>query len=534
MKRRIINVFCILTVLVIFVFSFISCGGDSKTAVSISVNFDETVQIYENTSLDELKNSLTVEVFYSDETSEEINDYTLSGVLIKGESTVIVKYGNFKKSFTVNVLEGNAHTHSLVDYEAKSATCTAVGWEAYVECSDCGYSTYTEIKALGHNYVNGICSRCEIPVESVGLKFEAKNDYKKTCHVTVIGTCTDTYIVIPAKAPNGYDVVGIWESAFRDCRNITNVYLHENIEYIGSQAFMGCTSLKDLTISEGVKRISGSAFRECSSLTSLTVPDSVEFIDEWAFSDCTGLKTVTIGDGVALIDDFAFMGCRGLESLSIGNGVKEIGMHAFSMCSRLYELTIPDNVNTINEHAFEYCISLTSLKIGRAGRRIHENAFSECHKLVEVIDMSGFEKDFWGVYPLEKHTGETKIVNQNGYLFITYANVNYLLGYVGADTELSLPENYNGEKYEIYKYAFYNRNDITSVRISDGVVKIGERAFSYCTNLVSVVFENTTGWFISKDLSATSDIYVNVTDAEQNAEYLVSIYDSYYWKRSEN
>ena len=43
--------------------------------------------------------------------------------------------------------------HDEIAHAAKEATCTEIGWEAYVTCSRCDYTTYVEIPALGHNEV---------------------------------------------------------------------------------------------------------------------------------------------------------------------------------------------------------------------------------------------------------------------------------------------------------------------------------------------------------------------------------------------
>ena len=42
--------------------------------------------------------------------------------------------------------------HNEITFEAKAPTCTEKGWDAYVKCSRCDYSTYEEIAALGHKY----------------------------------------------------------------------------------------------------------------------------------------------------------------------------------------------------------------------------------------------------------------------------------------------------------------------------------------------------------------------------------------------
>ncbi len=43
--------------------------------------------------------------------------------------------------------------HDLVHHDAKDATCTEIGWDAYDTCTRCDYTTYKEIAAIGHNYV---------------------------------------------------------------------------------------------------------------------------------------------------------------------------------------------------------------------------------------------------------------------------------------------------------------------------------------------------------------------------------------------
>ncbi|MCQ2071209.1 MAG: leucine-rich repeat domain-containing protein, partial [archaeon] len=44
--------------------------------------------------------------------------------------------------------------HDLVNHAAKAATCTEHGWDAYVTCDRCDYTTYNEVAALGHNIVH--------------------------------------------------------------------------------------------------------------------------------------------------------------------------------------------------------------------------------------------------------------------------------------------------------------------------------------------------------------------------------------------
>ena len=50
--------------------------------------------------------------------------------------------------------------HNTVTDNAVPATCTVPGLTAGEHCTRCNYATYEIIMALGHNYVDGTCSRC--------------------------------------------------------------------------------------------------------------------------------------------------------------------------------------------------------------------------------------------------------------------------------------------------------------------------------------------------------------------------------------
>ena len=79
--------------------------------------------------------------------------------------------------------------HDTVQHEAKAATCTEVGWEAYDTCSRCDYTTYKEAPATGHTEV--IDSAVEATCTKTGLT-EGK-------HCSVCDTIFVEQKVIPAK-----------------------------------------------------------------------------------------------------------------------------------------------------------------------------------------------------------------------------------------------------------------------------------------------------------------------------------------------
>lgn len=53
-------------------------------------------------------------------------------------------------------------SHTLAHHDAKSPTCIDTGWEAYDECTVCGYSTFEEVPVIDHSWgENGHCTVCD-------------------------------------------------------------------------------------------------------------------------------------------------------------------------------------------------------------------------------------------------------------------------------------------------------------------------------------------------------------------------------------
>lgn len=72
---------------------------------SITAAFTQgSLEVYEDTPLDDLKPNIIVKAIYEDDSEVAVSDYTLSGTLSIGTSTVKVTYNGFKASFDVDVI----------------------------------------------------------------------------------------------------------------------------------------------------------------------------------------------------------------------------------------------------------------------------------------------------------------------------------------------------------------------------------------------------------------------------------------------
>ena len=147
---------------------------------------------------------------------------------------------------------------------------------------------------------------------------------------------------------NGIDVSELEDNEL-DGLFSSNIYMINpdisdwNIKSIPYSFFDGNEKIEEFTIPNSVTSIGDDAFRNCRSLKSVIIHNNVKSIEGGAFYHCGSLKYVTIPDSVTIIGSFTFSGCRELTSVTIGNSVTSIGNWAFYECSNLKYVTISNN-----------------------------------------------------------------------------------------------------------------------------------------------------------------------------------------------
>ena len=134
------------------------------------------------------------------------------------------------------------------------------------------------------------------------------------------------------------------------------------ITKFGSTSLSCWRTLKKVKIPNNITII-GEAFRECEQLENVDLPDNLTTIGFGAFGECKSLASISIPDSVKTIDTFAFGHCEKLSNINIPNGVTSIGNMAFSSCP-LLSIDIPDSVVTMGENVFDSWTSSQVINIG--------------------------------------------------------------------------------------------------------------------------------------------------------------------------
>lgn len=110
------------------------------TLSSITAVYTQSGTVYDTDSLDSLKSDLVVTAVYSDSTTQTVasTDYTLSGTLTKGTSTITVSYGGKTTTFTVvvsqelYVTDGLIHWWDAIDNTSNGHDSSATTWKDLV------------------------------------------------------------------------------------------------------------------------------------------------------------------------------------------------------------------------------------------------------------------------------------------------------------------------------------------------------------------------------------------------------------------
>lgn len=175
------------------------------------------------------------------------------------------------------------------------------------------------------------------------------------------------------------------------------------------------------------------------------------------------ITSVIIENGVTSIGSHAFYSCKNLTNVSIPHSVTSIGWAAFQFCSSLTGITIPGSVTSIGNEAFYGC-GLINVTLSEGVTSIGNEAFGSCN-LVSVALPSSVSRLGSIVFGHCVSLTNIYVSNKNPY----FSSLDGVLFDKAGDVLLQFPAGREG-----------------GYIVPDGVITIGQQAFSRCQALTSV------------------------------------------------
>jgi len=223
-----------------------------------------------------------------------------------------------------------------------------------------------------------------------------------------------------------------------------DITLPSTVTYSGKEykvTAVGSNVLKKLAGTEGI------------DLT-VTIPEGYTTIKGEAFKNCYGLKSITIPGSVTDINYNAFDGCKNLASVNFADSTQSkltFGIKTFLGCTALNHLELPARVTSVDAGSFQGCTSLTDLTVADG-----------CAAYV-AQDGTLFKKN-----------------DDNSYTLHTYAPSSTATSYTVPESVNSLPVT------SIFRMAFQNNANLTSVTVPASVTSFKSYAFDSCAKLIKI------------------------------------------------
>ena len=324
----------------------------------------------------------------------------------------------------------------------------------------------------------------------------------------------------------GIGVTSIGSYAFNGCSNLTTIKFGKstdepcNVDTIMDNVFTSCTKVNKVYCYGGIEKwlaikfcnnANGTPYGASTQTTKYfyldgssktTVDISGTQVKPYAFYK-SPVSTVNIGASVQTIGTYAFYGSK-LTNLNFTNDseLTRIGAYAFASCTSLKTPTLPTSLTRIDGNAFNGCTSTNfkSITIPVNVTVCGDGVFTGCSNLNSVVWNATNCVTYDGTNPFKFNYGPFYNITVKG----------QITSFTFGDAVEVIP-----------MFCCYNMPNITLLTVPESVESIGEKAFSGCTGLTTIVAKpvDPSSCGTNAFESVNKDIPVVLTSPTSVADY---------------
>ena len=277
--------------------------------------------------------------------------------------------------------------------------------------------------------------------------------------------------------------------------NISRVILSASCVGIGESAFSGCDDITEIVLPATLSKIGFGAFSKCASTLYIYYSgDIAGWCGIGGLANLTGRELSSYSSPVNRL----FIGGKEITELSVPSGVTSIASGAFGNCPALLKVTIPESVTVMGSGVFR------------------GNTFAIYCEAPSKPD--GWEDD-WNYYCIVVWDSNNNDADQNGNVHVLSGGIRFRLSNNEAIVErqpvtavnANIPASitYKDKTYPVTtidESAFAGCREITSVTVPESVTYINRYAFAGCYSLETFNFNAISCKTYSDDPSLGSSL----------------------------
>lgn len=441
------------------------------------------------------------------------------------------------ETITVNVLPSNGHYDNSMGYVCEypdfTLPVTNIERGAFANCANLISVTIpASIKDIGGPLADGSYKNVNVNpfagctgLQSITIDDSNPYFYSLDNCVGIVRKSDNTLIVGGSSTVIPSTVTSIGDYAFSYLNNITSMPLHDNIFNIGAYAFSGCSNLSSITIPASVNNIGNYAFKDCFELSSLSIPEGIKEMSFGVFEGCSKLTTVTLPESLNTISIGAGFSCEMLSELYCNSTTPPmISDYTWFNFDRMVIEPNPEVVDfmartTVHVHDYASEAYLNDDVWSKFKEITYDRVTDfnllylvdnlEYRNIKYIIDdiiipidnptKEGYTFSGWSEIPTKMPGKDVKVygtfsrndIKENAVIYWALNEKAVVLGNDNASGEVNITENVTfNEKVlpvtDILENSFKNNSNITSVTIPNGIITIGNYAFSGCSKLATI------------------------------------------------